>query len=47
LPHGGGRGARCYAAGIGSTNCLRVDIGFSIGNDARLSGHSDTGMIAA
>jgi hypothetical protein len=32
---------------IGSTNCLRVDIGFSIGNDARLSGHSDTGMIAA
>jgi hypothetical protein len=26
--------------------CPRVDIGFSIGNDARLSDRSDTGMIA-
>jgi hypothetical protein len=31
----------------GQQIALRVEIGFSIGNDARLSGHSDTGMIAA
>jgi hypothetical protein len=47
LPHDGGRRARCYAAIIGSTNCLRADIDFSIGNDVRLSDHGDTGMIAA